>query len=295
MYSGITQAGLIEIITELKGVLLEKNRIIDELRFIISQKDSLLSSGSAMKNQQIFASQMQPNQANSGEEKQEAATVSEKVNQISASNTQSGGFVAQGKVATDQKDGLIKELIQIITTQLDWRKVESANSMIKKYVTPIIGKYRFDDGTYEGEIVAGQPNGKGRTVLDNGDAYEGEYLHGMKNGKGVYHWKNGDCYEGDHEAGFENGIGKYTYADGDIYEGEYLEGKRHGLGVLKLRSGTVEFGYFKKGQYNGKCIMISPDEKMVSCGELIENKQHGNWNFYSLTESHGFTKGEKNS
>ena len=36
-----------------------------------------------------------------------------------------------------------------------------------------------DGGTYQGEMVAGKPHGKGKTVYKNGDTYEGHYVMGF--------------------------------------------------------------------------------------------------------------------
>ena len=43
-----------------------------------------------------------------------------------------------------------------------------------------------DGGDYNGEMVAGKPNGKGRTIYKNGNSYEGEYVKGKRQGYGVY-------------------------------------------------------------------------------------------------------------
>ena len=188
---------------------------------------------------------------------------------------------------------MIKELFDIIVNQLDWRKVKTSNGVIRTMLEPRHGVFRFDDGDYEGEMVGGQPNGIGKTKLDNGDTYSGEYLHGKKSGKGVYRWINGDLYEGEHLEGLEHGKGVYKYSDGDVYIGDYHLGKRHGFGVLKLKSGTTEYGYFRDGQYNGKCIMVSPDEQIVSLGDLRDNKQDGAWKYYHYRENQLYVNGVK--
>ena len=43
-----------------------------------------------------------------------------------------------------------------------------------------------DGGDYNGEMVSGKPNGKGRTIYKNGNSYEGEYVKGKRQGYGVY-------------------------------------------------------------------------------------------------------------
>lgn len=50
-----------------------------------------------------------------------------------------------------------------------------------------IGTYTFKDGSvFTGDMVAGKPSGKGRTLFKNGDTYEGEYVKGKRQGNGIY-------------------------------------------------------------------------------------------------------------
>lgn len=260
-----------DVVFELKSVINEKNKIIDDLKFLLSQKESLILSMESRSKGNTFD--------------HPPLNVT---NPIPFSTT---NFPVHH--TSDHKDELIKDLLHIISQQLDWRKVHTSNPIVKKYLTPTLGKYRFDDGEYEGDLLGGQPNGQGRTTLDNGDYYSGGYLHGKKNAVGIYRWRNGDVYEGDHLDGQEHGKGLYKYADGDIYVGDYYRGKRHGFGILKLKSGTTEYGHFSDGHYNGKCIMVSPDEQVVSIGDLKDNKQDGNWKFYNMRETQVFVMGSK--
>ena len=85
------------------------------------------------------------------------------------------------------------------------------SNIISKYILPLslfvctqlqaqtlkIGTYEFKDGAqYNGEIRAGKPHGKGKTVFKNGDTYEGEYVKGKRQGHGVYQFTDGEKYEG---------------------------------------------------------------------------------------------------
>ena len=42
-----------------------------------------------------------------------------------------------------------------------------------------------DGGDYQGEMVAGKPQGKGKAVYKNGNTYEGEYDKGRRQGYGT--------------------------------------------------------------------------------------------------------------
>ena len=277
-----------DYVSELKEVIIEKNRIIDDLRFIITQKDSIITSlrtSNPIETGNPRILEIPRSTHHSPQPSSPRNPLPNPKEELDRHNKQND--------PNDKKDILLKELFHILTTQLDWRKVDSSLPAVRNVLKPIVGKYRFDDGQYEGEMLAGQPNGKGKTVLDNGDSYEGEYLHGKKTGLGVYRWKNGDTYEGDHLDGHEHGKGVYEYADGDIYSGDYVGGKRNGFGILKLKSGTTEYGFFKDGHYHGRCIMVSYDEKMVSFGDLNSDRQDGTWRFYNLSEVQEFSKGKR--
>ena len=41
-----------------------------------------------------------------------------------------------------------------------------------------VGRYVFpkDGAIYNGELISGKPNGKGKTTFKTGDVYEGEYV-----------------------------------------------------------------------------------------------------------------------
>jgi len=67
-------------------------------------------------------------------------------------------------------------------------------------------KYYFGFGKlrFEGEILNGEINGKGKDYINGKLEYEGEFLNGKRNGKGKEYNSNGEL----------------------IYEGQYLNGER---------------------------------------------------------------------
>lgn len=87
---------------------------------------------------------------------------------------------------------------------------------------------------------------------ENGDKYEGEILNGLLNGKGKYTWANGDVYEGDFSNNLMHGKGKIVYVNGNIYEGDFVNGKYEGHGKLIYADGRVEEGSFKGGVYTNE-------------------------------------------
>ena len=132
-----------------------------------------------------------------------------------------------------------------------------------------------DELIYEGEILKGKKNGKGKEYYDKGlIKYEGEYSNGkkwniniydiegnlkytLKNGAGVIEEYNnhGDLiFYGNYLNGERNGKGReYNYFGKIIFDGEYNNGKKwNGIGyndeydiVYELKNGN---GYIK--EYN---------------------------------------------
>ncbi len=72
---------------------------------------------------------------------------------------------------------------------------------------------------FEGEILNGERNGKGKEYDENGFLiFEGEYLNGERNGKGnEYHdYDKKLRFEGEYMNGLRHGIGKEYYDNGKI-------------------------------------------------------------------------------
>lgn len=57
------------------------------------------------------------------------------------------------------------------------------------------------EARFEGEMKAGDMNGRGTFVWPNGDRYEGEFSKGLMHGYGEYAWANGRRYEGEFSRG----------------------------------------------------------------------------------------------
>ena len=147
-----------------------------------------------------------------------------------------------------------------------------------EYETNIKGKeYNgyTDNVIYEGGIIKGKRNGKGKEFHETGDIiFEGEYLNGKRNGKGKEYYYSGKVlFEGEYSNGKRlkgkiydikgnisydlenlNGLIKRYYPNGEIeFEGEYLNGKRNGKGKEYNEYGHLIFeGEYLNGERNGK-------------------------------------------
>jgi len=130
-----------------------------------------------------------------------------------------------------------------------------------------------DNGdTYDGDVVNGFANGKGKKTWANGDTYEGDWVNGNTHGKGKMTYANGNVYEGDWIEGFPNGKGKMTWANGNVYEGDWVNGEDTGKGKMTYANGNVYEGDWIKGFPNCKGTMTLKDGNVYE-GDYIYFKE----------------------
>jgi radial spoke head protein 1 len=103
---------------------------------------------------------------------------------------------------------------------------------------------------YEGPMVAGVRQGKGKYTFQRGGYYDGEYVDNKKHGKGVMKFPDGGVYEGDWVEDKMHGKGFYTYGNGDMYEGEFVAGRKEGQGSYFHAAVETQFiGEWKGGSF----------------------------------------------
>ncbi|HAG85393.1 MAG TPA: hypothetical protein DCL61_30670 [Cyanobacteria bacterium UBA12227] len=112
---------------------------------------------------------------------------------------------------------------------------------------------------YRGEILNGQPNGRGVLVYGNRDRYEGQFRNSLPHGVGMFLFANGDRYEGNLYNGQPSGNGIFTFANRDRYQGNFFNGQPHGRGSFTFADGQRYIGDFYLGQVNGQGEVILPN------------------------------------
>ena len=109
------------------------------------------------------------------------------------------------------------------------------------------GKLEYKDGTiYEGDFKNDVYEGNGKLIFPNGRKYEGEFHDGKIKGKGKFTWEDGKIYEGEYEDFMKKGFGKFYWNENKYYSGQWLNNKQHGKGTIhydgKEINGTFRFG-----------------------------------------------------
>ena len=109
-------------------------------------------------------------------------------------------------------------------------------------------------GKYIGELIDGQPNGKGTSYRNDGN-YFGEFKGGFFHGWGTYSYSNGDVFVGEYGKDIRV-IGTFTSANGDEYFGEwtyYYSGRHHynyhGRGIETRADGRRLEGLWENGKF----------------------------------------------
>ena len=124
---------------------------------------------------------------------------------------------------------------------------------------------------YEGELLKGKRNGKGKGKEYGYDAlkpefiFEGEYLNGEKNGKGKEYDYNGKLiFDGEYLNG-ERWKGKeYNYKSELIFEGEYLN-------INKIKDKKDQYQKFK----GGLLYKYTLDGNLLFEGEYLNGERNG--------------------
>lgn len=107
-------------------------------------------------------------------------------------------------------------------------------------------------GRYEGECVAGVPQGEGLFIASSGKRIKGQWYQGKAHGKASIYWPNGTSYEGDMRYGVQDGQGILRYKTGDMYEGGFKANLKHGQGIMQWASGARYKGAYVDGKANGE-------------------------------------------
>ncbi len=80
-------------------------------------------------------------------------------------------------------------------------------------------------------------------TFSNGDTYDGQFVAGVPEGEGKRIWADGRTYQGTWQNGKRQGNGVITLANGNQYEGWFRANEMHGKGqcISEQRATTCTF------------------------------------------------------
>lgn len=142
---------------------------------------------------------------------------------------------------------------------------------------------------YEGEVLNGLPNGKGKATyieghhvsffgikiisINKADIYKGDFSNGVKDGYGEFTGIE-ERYRGNWKDDKKNGFGKMIYSDSTVYEGNWQDNMRHGKGKYKWKSGLVYEGDWVNGDITGRGKYIWANGDVYE-GDVVSGKMTG--------------------
>jgi hypothetical protein len=129
--------------------------------------------------------------------------------------------------------------------------------VVAQYDGPIVdgkinGKGKISSSSsisYTGDLVDNEPNGYGVESFPSGNRFEGTYSHGYRNGHGTEYGQNGDKLTGEwSDDELKDGFVTYDWGvTGDHFEGYWVNNEPSGHGLFIDRSGKHE-GEWKDGE-----------------------------------------------
>ncbi|MDC0189431.1 hypothetical protein OAJ42_00935 [Flavobacteriales bacterium] len=138
------------------------------------------------------------------------------------------------------------------------------------------GEYKFKNGVYEGNFVAGDLFGQGTFTTKRGYSYEGQWNSNKKGGFAKEIIKKGGTYKGNFSNNLRHGSGEASlpnnrFMDSIIYAGQWENGSMCGKGemsynreIKKGRTKIIErnrlVGQFVNGIYQGRQTSSYSDE-----------------------------------
>ena len=134
----------------------------------------------------------------------------------------------------------------------------------------------YQEGRYEGQLVNGKREGKGKFYYLNDDEYmgkiyEGEWKNDKREGRGIETWPDGERFEGYFINDLRNGKGVYYYSNGERHEGNYKNGKKEGRGFTFYNNGDLKICNYYNDNQIGKIVLITANGE-VQEAIYLDNK-----------------------
>lgn len=162
-----------------------------------------------------------------------------------------------------------RNTIEEVKRAYSMKKVQAVTDAPKRTV-PVDKIIRISDEEqyyYFGELKDNKRNGRGRTIMKNGNtAYDGGYCDDKRDGFGVYYYKTGRiCYVGDWKDNRRNGVGvAYQASDRSMLVGAWEDNCPVGMGARFDSNGNLVFaGCWEYGTKEGAGMTYNPKDGSI--------------------------------
>lgn len=195
-----------------------------------------------------------------------------------------------GKITGPEKDELLIELIKILQTQVNTSNVNTVNPYVRKILMRKTGVIETDEFRYEGDLLAGLPNGNGRIqYLKEGIVYEGAFFKGLEDGKGSLKFKDRETFDGYFNTGKKNGPGIYRFQSGETLEGCWQNDELSGVTLTQCPNMAFYYANYRQGKLHGHYLEMSPDSTQLYHELFRQDKQLGSTETYLKVHTPGET------
>ncbi len=291
---------------ELLNIIQEKNRIIDELKFIIAQKDSMIDQNLRF-NQPVT----QQNNSSVNQNRPPEISIPRNNDIVDQSPQHENDPRLQGDIDPIQQNiaeprlqdspgpqtplGVstantgdttptpLRRILEVPDIDIDTdeyfryireteRPQDTKDGVIKDLLTIIVEQLDFKQATARHPIVKKllMPYDGNYKFVDG--TYYGQLVLGIPNGEGKTEMDGGDSYTGQYLHGKKNGRGIYRFFNGDVYDGDHQEGHEHGKGMYRYADGDVYIGDYRNGKRHGFGVL-----KLKSGTTEYGRFSHGNY------------------
>lgn len=200
-----------------------------------------------------------------------------------------------GKISGPEKDELLGELIRILQVQINTANVTSNNPYVRKILQRKIGVIETEEFRYEGDLLAGLPNGQGRmNYVKEGIVSEGYFFRGLEDGKGTMKFRDRETFDGYFTAGKKNGPGIYRFQSGETLEGTWQNDQLTGVTLTQCPNMAFYYANYRQGKLQGHYIEMSADSTHIYHELFRQDKQLGSTSTFQKVQTPAdVTKREK--
>lgn len=191
------------------------------------------------------------------------------------------GSVRLEKMDVHQLRDLVDELRRVIMSG-EGPRFPSGHPVVREMFLPGDGEFKFKDGRYKGDMVAGLPHGNGDYRGDTGNTYSGCWRYKKREGNGSAEYSNKSSYNGEWKNNKKHGVGTMVYASGLVFFGSFESDMKRGVGHLLLPDGTQEFALYGNDCQEGTLVGINAAKDIVVVANAHKGKLNGEKKIFKL-------------
>ena len=182
------------------------------------------------------------------------------------------------------KDQMLVDVLRLIVTRGDAAQIKTNNVHLKKELVKQTQKVVLNGDIFDGEVIDGIANGRGKVKLISGGDFEGYFIGGYRRAKGVTKHPNLTEESAYGEEGQPEGISIHKAANGSQQTFFYERGLRNGLAFSETAA-EQQFEPYIANRRNGVTVKIAKDHKTLILQEFKDDKPNGVATEYGLKDA----------